>query len=94
MIIQTFINPPFIWLGALGSHIGVKMTIFGVTLQVMAGWNISWECSLPLKPISLFVRVNKEGLCLGTRELYSDFGTIIIMLFGMEERETLLSLIS
>ena len=37
LIIQTFINPTFRWLGALGSHNGVKMTIFGVTLQVMAG---------------------------------------------------------
>ena len=43
------------------------MTIFGVTLQVMAGWNISWECSVPLNPINLFVRVNKEGLCHGIK---------------------------
>ena len=61
MIIQTFINQPFIGLGAIGSHIGVKMTIFDVTLQVKPGWNISWEWSIPLKPISLFLRVNKEG---------------------------------
>ena len=29
--------------------------------------NISWEWSIPLQPISLFLRVNKEGLCDGTK---------------------------
>ena len=62
-----FTNVPFILLGALGSHIGVKMTIFGCTPQVMAGSNISWESSAPIKHISLFLRVNKEGLCDGTK---------------------------
>ena len=90
MIIQTFINPPFIWLGALESHIGVKMTIFGVTLQVKLGWNISWECSILLKPISLFLRVNKEGICDGTkvRDIVI-FGNLIFVIFGVEEKETL-----
>ena len=63
----TFINLLLIWLCVLGSHIGVKMTIFGITPKVMARWNISWECSTPLKPICLFLRVNKEGLCDGTK---------------------------
>ena len=63
----TVINPSLIGLCALGSHIGVKMTIFGFTPKVMAGSNISWESSVPFKHISLFVRVNKEGLCDGTK---------------------------
>ena len=33
----------------------------------MAGWNISWESSVPFKHISLFLRVNKEELCDGTK---------------------------
>ena len=89
LIIQTFINQPFIWIGALGSHIGVKMTIFGITLQVKPGWNISWECSIPLKPISLFLRVNKEGLCDGKKVRgIVIFGNLIFVIFGVEEKET------
>ena len=43
-----------------------KMIISSFTPKVMVGWNISWESSVPLQPISLFLRVNKEGLCDGT----------------------------
>ena len=43
------------------------MTIFGFTPKVIAGSNISWESSAPIKHISLFLRVNKEGLCDGTK---------------------------
>ena len=90
MIIQTFINPPFIRLGALGSHIGVKMTIFVVTLQVKPGWNISWECSILLKPISLSLRVNKESLCDGTKVRgIVIFDNLIFVIVGVEEKETL-----
>ena len=89
MKIQTFINPTFRWLGALESHIGVKMTISGITLQVKPGWNISWECSIPLKPISLFLRVNKESLCDGTKVRgIVIFGNLIFVIFGVEEKET------
>ena len=63
----TVINPSLIGLCVLGSHIGVKMTIFGFTPKVIAGSNISWESSAPIKHISLFLRVNKEGLCDGTK---------------------------
>ena len=89
-MIQTSINQPFTWLGAIGSHIGVKMTIFGITLQVKPGWNISWECSIPLKPISIFLRVNKEGLCDGKKVRgIVIFGNLIFVIFGVEEKETL-----
>ena len=64
----TIINQSLIGLCALGSHIGVKMTIFGFTPKVMAGSNISWESSAPIKHISLFLRVNKEELCDGTKK--------------------------
>ena len=67
LIMLTFINPPIIWICAIGSNIGVKMNIFCVTPQVMAGWDIFWECSMPSKPIRLFLRVNKEGLCHPTK---------------------------
>ena len=67
LILLTCIKPCLKWICALGSHIGVKMTIFGITPKVKPGQNISWECSIPLKPISLFLWVNKEGLCHGTR---------------------------
>ena len=67
LIILTFINPPLTWLCALGSHIRVNMTIFSFTPQMLAGWNISWECLIPLQPIKLFLWVNNEGLCHGTR---------------------------
>ena len=90
LIILTFINPPLIWLCALGSHFGVKMIISSFTPQVMVGWNISWESSVPLKPISLFLRVNKEGLCDGTKiweEL--ELLNLILMIFGMEEKDIL-----
>ena len=90
MIIQTFINQPFIGLGAIGSHIGIKMTIFDVTLHVKPGWNISWEWSIPLKPISLFLRVNKEGMCDGTKVRgIVIFSNLIFVIFGVEEKETL-----
>ena len=69
LMTPTFINPLLTWLCALGSHIGVKMTIFDFTPQMKAGWNISWESSVPFKHIGLFLRVNKEGLCDGTIEL-------------------------
>ena len=67
LILLTCINPRLKWICALGSHIGVKMTIFGITPKVKPGRNISWECSIALKPISLFLWVNKEGLCHGIR---------------------------
>ena len=63
----TVNDQSLIELCALGSHIGVKMIIFGFTPKVMAGSNISWESSAPIKHISLFLRVNKEGLCDGTK---------------------------
>ena len=66
LIMLTFINPPIIWICAIGSNNGVKMNIFCVTPQVMPVWNISWESSVPFQHISLFLRVNKEGLCDGT----------------------------
>ena len=59
----TIINQSLIGLCALGSHIGVKMIIFGFTPKVMAGSSISWESSVPFKHIRLFLRVNNEGLC-------------------------------
>ena len=62
LIILSFINQPLTWLRALRSHIRVKMTIFGFTTQMLAGWNISWECSILLQPIRLFLWVNEEGL--------------------------------
>ena len=73
----TIINQSLIGLCALGSHIGVKMTIFGFTPKVMAGSNISWESSAPIKHISLFLRVNKEGLCDGT-----NIGGIIFLIIS------------
>ena len=63
----TVINLSLVELCALGTHIWVKMTIFGFTPKVMEGSNISWESSVPFKHISLFLRVNKEGLCYGTK---------------------------
>ena len=63
------------------------MNIFGVTPQVMAGWNISWESSVPFQHISLFLRVNKEGLCDGTNiGGIIFFDNLIFMIFGMEEK--------
>ena len=95
MILLTCINPRLKWICALGSHIGVKMTIFGITPKVKPGWNISWECSIPLKPISLFLWVNKEGLCHGIRVWVHLIWVIsFFMIFGMDEKEKLISLIS
>ena len=95
MIILTFINSPFIWLCALGSHFGVKMINFGITPQVIAGWNISWESSVPLKLISLFLMVNKEGLCHPTKMwVLLLLGNLIFMIFGMEAKKKLISWIS
>ena len=72
----TIINQSLIGLCALGSHIGVKMIIFGFTPKVMAGSSISWESSVPFKHINLFLRVNKEGLCGGTKVRHIFFGGI------------------
>ena len=55
----------------------------------MAGWNISWESSVPFQHISLFLRVNKEGLCDGTKVRgIVIFGNLIFVIFGEEEKET------
>ena len=75
-MMQTVINPSLIGLRALGSHTRVKMIIFGFTPKVMAGSSISWESSVPFKHINLFLRVNKEGLCGGTKVRHIFFGGI------------------
>ena len=65
------------------------MTIFGVTLQVKPGWNISWECSILLKPISLSLRVNKESPCDGTKVRgIVIFDNLIFVIVGVEEKDT------
>ena len=71
------------------------MTIFGFTPKVMAGSSISWESSVPFKHISLFLRVNKEGLCDGTKVSAIVFcDNLIFGIFGMEEKVKLTSLIT
>ena len=99
MILLTCINPRLKWIYALGSHIGVKMTIFGIIPKVKPGWNISWECSIPLNPpIFIIYRIKLILLtCINPRlkwicALGSHIG-VKITIFGVTPKLKLLFLI-